>query len=145
MSDNVRSTMRVVVIEDNAPDVMLIGEALAGSPTPFVIVHYGDGEEAIAGLTADVSAGATPDLIVLDLNMPKVNGLEVLQRIKEENSLSNVPVLVLTSSSAPEERQEAERLGVDRYLRKPFDLYEFLDQVGGILRELIPAAKAREI
>jgi CheY-like chemotaxis protein len=136
MSGNVRFTMRVVVIEDNAPDVMLIEEALAGSPTPFEIVHYSDGEEAIAGLTADASAGARPDLIVLDLNMPKVNGLEVLQRIKQEKFLSTAPVLVLTSSSAPEERQEAERLGADRYLQKPFDLYEFLNQVGGMLREL---------
>lgn len=145
MSDKVPARMRLVVIEDNAPDVMLIGEALAGSPSPFEIVHYSDGEEAIAGLTADVSAGTLPDLVVLDLNMPKVNGLEVLERIKQENSLSSVPVLVLTSSSAPEERREAERLGADRYLRKPFDLYEFLDQVGAILRELIPAAKGKEI
>ena len=135
---------RVVVIEDNAPDVVLIGEALSGSPVPFEIVHFGDGEEAIAGLSAAVASGNPPDLIVLDLNMPKVSGLEVLQKIKQEPSLSSVPILVLTSSAAPDERAEAERLGVYRYLRKPFDLYEFLEQVGGSFRELIPAAKAQE-
>lgn len=143
MSDNGRAVTRVVVIEDNAPDVVLIGEALSDSPAPFEIVHFQDGEEAIAGLTAAVAGNRRPDLIVLDLNMPKVNGLEVLQRIKQESSLSDVPVLVLTSSSAPEEREEAERLGVDKYLRKPFDLYEFLDQVGGILKELMPSARAK--
>ena len=135
-------TLRIVVIEDNTPDVMLIGETLRGSAIPYEIVHFKDGAEAISGLTdASAKQEPLPDLIMLDLNMPKVNGLEVLQAIKKLDSLAHVPVVVLTSSLAPDEKQEAERLGAARYLRKPLDLYDFLDQVGTIVRELIPAAK----
>jgi CheY-like chemotaxis protein len=137
-------TVRVVVVEDNAPDVLLIGECLASSSVPFEIIHFEDGEQAIDGLRAAVKEGVRPDMIVLDLNMPKVNGLQVLRAIKEEDMLSGVPVVILTSSAAPEEREQAERIGADRFLQKPFDLYEFLDQVGGIVRELIPAVKNEE-
>lgn len=135
-------TIRLVVVEDNLPDVLLIGECLAGISVPFEIVHFEDGEQAIEGLrAAAVNEGVRPDMIVLDLNMPKVNGLQVLRAIKEEGVLSGVPVVVLTSSAAPEEREEAEQIGANRFLQKPFDFYEFLDQVGGIVRELIPAVK----
>jgi CheY-like chemotaxis protein len=140
MPDEIR-TVRIVVIEDYAPDVLLIGECLAGSSVPFEIVHFDDGEAALTGLRGTVKGGIPPDLILVDLNMPKVNGLDVLRAIKGESALSGVPVVVLTSSAAPEEREEAELIGADRFLRKPFDLYEFIDQVGGIVRELIPAVK----
>lgn len=134
-------TVRLVVIEDNAPDVLLIQECIASSSVPFEIVHYEDGEKATEGLRIMAREGVRPDMIVLDLNMPKINGLEVLQTIKTEAGLSGVPVVVLTSSAAPEEREQAERSGADRFIRKPFDLYEFLNQVGSVVRELIPTAK----
>ncbi|MBV8072244.1 MAG: response regulator [Acidobacteriaceae bacterium] len=143
MPNDGKRAIRVVVIEDNTPDVILIGECLNGTSTPYELIHFRDGDEALAGVKSTVAGGRLPDLIVLDLNMPKVNGLEVLEAIKQDPVLANVPVVVLTSSAAPEERQAAERLGADRYLRKPFDLYEFLEQVGGIVRELIPLDDTR--
>lgn len=142
MPDEAR-TLRVVVIEDNAPDVMLIGECLADSSVPIEIVHFDDGEAALTGMCGTKN-GIRPDLIVVDLNIPKVNGLDVLRAIKRESALDGVPVVVLTSSTAPEEREQAELLGADRFLCKPFDLYEFIDQVRGVVRELIPEVKGAD-
>jgi CheY-like chemotaxis protein len=133
--------VRIVVIEDNAPDVMLIRECLAETSVPFEIVHFEDGEQALDRLRTNLAEGVLPDMIILDLNMPKVNGMEVLKTIKRERVLASVPVMVLTSSAAPEEREQAEMNGADRFLRKPFDLYEFLEQVGGTVRDLIPSVR----
>src|SRR5579875_1357537 len=133
--------VRVVVIEDNAPDVMLLEESLSGQNIRYEITHFRDGVEAISHLT-DSHGVPTPDVIVLDLNMPKVGGLEVLENIKKHEHLSSVPVAILTSSLAPEERERAQKLGANRFLRKPVDLYDYLTQVGDMVRELIPDSKS---
>jgi CheY-like chemotaxis protein len=132
-------SIHVVVIEDNAPDVMLLEESLCGHDIRYEITHYRDGVEAVYQLAHLHTA--PPDLIVLDLNMPKMGGLEVLEDIKKNEKLANVPVAILTSSLAPEERQRAQELGANRFMRKPVDLYEYLKQVGDMVRELVPAQK----
>src|SRR5947209_20056152 len=110
---------RIVIIEDNPPDVMLVGESLAAQSIPHELIHYRDGTEALKNLAAapDID-GLAPDVIIVDLNMPRMSGLELLTKLKQQPALVDIPVAVLTSSLSPEERDEAERLGADRFLRK---------------------------
>ena len=132
------AAVRVLVIDDNAPDVMLIAESLRDQGLTFEITHLRDGEEALSKLTEEPANFRLYDLIVLDLNMPRVSGLEVLSNFRAIPELSKIPVLVLTSSLAPDEQEAVRRLGADRYLNKPADLYEFLNAVGSIVKELVP-------
>ena len=136
MPDN-QKPLTVVVIEDNVPDFLLIGEALNSEKIAHRLIHLRDGAEARSWITNLSEADLPPDLVVLDLNMPKVSGLEVLAALRSRDHLANVPVMVLTSSVAPAERDEARRLGAHWYLRKPVDLYDFLSQVGAVFRSLI--------
>ena len=134
----------IVVVEDNFPDVMLVGESLNSQSIEHEIVHYSDGAEAINELCGPNPKSSYPDVIVLDLNMPKVSGLEVLASIKRCRDLSNVPVAILTSSLSPEERAAADLLGADCFLKKPVDLYDYLQQVGTMLRDLISRGNTRK-
>ena len=136
MADNTMP-IRIVIAEDNTADVMLVREALNAHQIPFEITHLKDGAEAVATLSANQPGWNNPDLILLDLNMPKVGGLEVLSAIRKNAAFNDVPIIVLTSSPAPEEQQAARRLGVVHYLQKPSDLYEFIEQVGGAIQEVI--------
>ena len=128
---------RIAIVEDNIADVLLIQEALNAHHISFEIAHMKDGADAIATLCGKAPDYPNPDLILLDLNMPKIGGLEVLAAIRKDPQLRAVPVIVLTSSPAPEEQQAAHRLGVVHYVQKPVDLYEFIDQVGGAIRDLL--------
>jgi chemotaxis family two-component system response regulator Rcp1 len=129
--------LRILVIDDNAPDVMLIDESVRAQGLNFEMTHLSDGEDALAKLAAAPEELAAYDLIILDLNMPRVGGFEVLAQVRDNGSLNRVPILVLTSSLAPKEQDEARRLGADRYLDKPADLDEFLKAVGTAVRELV--------
>ncbi len=129
--------IRIAIVEDNTADVLLIREALKAHHISFEMTHFKDGAEAISMLCANQPNEPGPDLILLDLNMPKIGGLEVLAAIRKHPELHMVPVIVLTSSPAPEEQQAARQLGVVHYLQKPVDLYEFIDQVGGAVRDLL--------
>ena len=135
MSDDAGG-LRVIVVEDNGSDVILVSEALTAQQITHTIVHYRDGVEAARQL-CDKPITEPPDLIILDVNMPRMNGLELLAHLKKVEKLNGVPVAMLTSSLEPEEHEEANRLGVDRYLRKPVDLYEYLDEIGRQLRDLL--------
>lgn len=134
--------IRILVVEDNAPDVMLIGEALRERGMAFDLVHMRDGEEALNRLENPLPGDNSFNLIILDLNMPRISGLEVLERLRAQPIFAVVPILVLTSSLAPEEQREASRLGADRYVKKPADLYEFLSQVGTVILELVPGRRS---
>lgn len=133
---------RVLVIEDNAPDVMLIEESLREQKIPYQLTHFKDGEEAVNHLSEQQEL-ASFDIVILDLNMPRLGGLEVLQKLRENLASSKVPVVVLTSSLAADEQREAKRLGADRYIKKPADLYQFLSEVGGLVRELLEEGRWR--
>ncbi len=128
----------ILVIEDNPGDVDLIREALKdhGVEAPVLALH--DGAQACDLFDEmDAFRGGCPSLVILDLNLPKMTGLEVLERIRRSPRCGSLPVVVLTSSSAERDRAESIRLGADRFLSKPSSLDDFLalGQVfGGMLK-----------
>jgi DNA-binding response OmpR family regulator len=130
-----------VLIEDSQTDVFLVREALAASGLDVDLHVLEDGEQAL-GLIARIDADepiACPRLFILDLNLPKMSGLEVLARLRQSKQCANVPVLILTSSDAEKDRAESAALGAAAYFRKPSGYQAFL-RVGEIVHELLGGA-----
>ncbi len=128
--------MRIFLAEDNPADVYLLREALgveADADIELLVAH--DGEEAMDYVyrRGRFATLPKPDLIVLDLNLPKSDGSDILRAIRESSDLRMVPVVILTSSDSPRDRAAAERLGADGYITKPSDLDAFLS-LGSTLR-----------
>jgi CheY-like chemotaxis protein len=122
----------ILLAEDREDDVLLIRKAFerAHIPNPLYVVH--DGEEVIAylkgeGKFSNRAEYPLPDLILLDLKMPRVNGFEVLAWIRQQPSLSSLRVLVLTSASEMRDVNQAYRLGANSFLVKPHDFEEFVE------------------
>ena len=108
----------ILVIEDNPGDVRLLQETLRDSPHLIRFTVVEDGDAAMDILLRDRKS-LTPDLILLDLNLPKKDGREVLSEIKQDPSLSRIPVVVLTSSQADKDLMFSEKHHADGYFNKP--------------------------
>jgi len=124
----------ILLVEDNPGDVRLTIESLKESKVPNKVHTVEDGAEAVAflrrqGKYADV---VRPNLILLDLNLPKKNGREVLAEIKADEDLKRIPVLILTISRAEEDVLKSYNLHANCYLIKPVDLDQFLVLVRSI-------------
>jgi chemotaxis family two-component system response regulator Rcp1 len=117
----------ILLVEDNAGDVRLTREALREVGIAVDLVAVPDGEAALDYLRgAGEHAGASrPDLILLDLNLPKKNGLEVLEEVKRDPELLRIPVIMLTTSSSARDVTACYDRGVNCYVVKPLDLDEF--------------------
>jgi two-component system, chemotaxis family, response regulator Rcp1 len=126
-------SFRVLLVEDSPSDVRLVREALKETFAPVQIIVAQDGVEATDHLHK-VEAGlvARPDLILLDLNLPRKNGREVLAEVKSAPSLKQIPIVVMTSSRADEDITEAYSLNANCYITKPSDLDEFIRVIRGI-------------
>ncbi|MFD6419345.1 response regulator [Streptomyces sp. NPDC060194] len=112
----------VLLIEDDEADAMLIEEALEARGTR----NLGRAQDGVAGLAyLRDEANPRPDLIVLDLNMPRMNGRELLSVIKDDESLCTIPVVVLTTSSAPDDVTSAYKRHANAYVTKPVNLDDF--------------------
>lgn len=118
----------ILLVEDSADDEQLTLRAMRQSEVPNIIRVARDGAEAIEHLFGATSR-RLPDLILLDLKLPKVNGLEVLQKIRQEPSTRALPVVVLTSSDEERDIVESYNLGANSYIRKPVDFDEFIDAI----------------
>jgi CheY-like chemotaxis protein len=131
---NAGHPIELLLVEDNPGDVRLTYEALADSKayTRFHVVS--DGAQAMAFLLRQppYQDAVRPDLILLDLNLPKVSGLEVLKSIKADLRLKVVPVVVLTSSEAESDIAASYRLQVNAFVSKPVDLDQFMQVVQAI-------------
>ena len=110
-------------------------EALEEHEVEGELVVLTDGESAIAFIQ-QLDESTTPDLILVDLNLPRRSGIEVLEALKENRKCRLTQVVVLSSSDAQEDRARASRLGVTRYIRKPTRLEDFMS-LGGIFKELL--------
>lgn len=126
------STKIILLIEDNPDDVDLTLLAFQRNNIANDIIVARDGEEALdllfgAGPQSLAARRMTPALVLLDLNMPKVNGIEVLQRIRAEERTRLLPVVILTSSKEDRDLFESYSLGCNSYIRKPVDFDQFLE------------------
>ena len=126
--------IEILLVEDNPGDVRLTQEALAEANLTNTVTVAGDGVEAMAILRREGEhADATrPDLILLDVNLPKMDGRQVLEGIRGDADLKSIPVVILTSSQAEEDILRAYELNANCYVRKPAGLDEFLKVVRSI-------------
>jgi chemotaxis family two-component system response regulator Rcp1 len=130
------SERSILLVEDNAGDVRLTREALLEAEVAAQLVAVADGEQALAFLRqeGDHFESERPDLILLDLNLPKKNGLEVLEEIKRDPDLRKTPVIMLTTSSSARDVAACYDRGVNCYVVKPLDLDDFTGLVQAINR-----------
>ena len=126
--------------EDNPGDVLLVQKALQKHQIRHQLHVVRDGAEALEWLAHTGQPGGTPqpDLLLLDLNLPKVDGRQILGELRRHQDCAEVPVIVVTSSDAPKDRERAAELGISRYFRKPMDFEAFL-QLGAVVRDVIEA------
>jgi chemotaxis family two-component system response regulator Rcp1 len=138
---NAARRMHILLVEDNPGDADLVAEALRDCPCDVSIAA--DGVEALEYLRREGRhAGARrPDLVLLDLNLPRLSGREVLARTKEDPDLKHVPVVVLSSSHAERDLLDAYRLHANCFVTKPVDLNDFLASVGAVVRFWLSVVK----
>ncbi len=128
--------VHVFIVEDNDPDVFLVEEALRAQGIAARIERCQDGEEAIRALP-QMGQAPLPDIIIIDLNLPKVTGFEILKRVRSLKELDQVPVLILTSSLSRNDQALSLQLGADSFIAKPPTLPDFLSSVGSGIRALL--------
>jgi CheY-like chemotaxis protein len=124
---------RILMVEDDAKDVELTLTALEDYNLANEVIVVHDGEEALDYLYQrgqfKMRAGDNPAVILLDLKLPKVDGLEVLKQIKSDEKLRLIPVVVLTSSKEEKDMVASYKLGVNAYVVKPVDFHEFVNAI----------------
>jgi two-component system, chemotaxis family, response regulator Rcp1 len=129
--------VRILIVDDNDADTYLLEKVLRSRNINYQLDKYHDGE----GLIRALSDGnyLAPDLILLDLNLPRRDGFEVLCSIRGQPALVGVPVGILTSSEAAKDKHRAKLMGAERFIHKPPMLEDFLHQVGDIIHEMLSA------
>ncbi|HEY1025107.1 MAG TPA: response regulator [Sphingobacteriaceae bacterium] len=125
----------ILLIEDNADDAGLTIRALRKNNVLNTIIHLSDGEEALNYIFCEGeyhgrNHNELPRLILLDLKMPKVDGLEVLKRVKSDVKTKNIPIIILTSSNENADVEECYRMGANSYLVKPVEFDGYLQAIG---------------
>lgn len=120
-------TILIVLVDDNLGDIYLVREALAQSGLPYEAKVFTDGAGAQEYfLSCGQMPGRVPELIILDLNLPRVSGGQLLELVRSRAELQDVPVVVLSTSDAPKDRALADKTHSAMYLTKPSDLDSFL-------------------
>lgn len=130
--------VRILLAEDNDGDIFLIRRALDMHIGPYDLLLAKDGEEAMQ-LLERASTGEcahSPDFAVLDLNLPRHTGIQVLERLRKIPKCAAAPVIIFTSSDSPQDKAEAFRLGANRYFKKPTDLAGFM-KLGEMVRDIL--------
>jgi CheY-like chemotaxis protein len=130
------SPLDILLVEDNPGDVVLTRQALAEQSAPHRLSVAADGEEALAFLRRHGrhAVAPRPDLILLDLNLPRKDGRAVLTELKSDAALKRIPVVVLTSSAADEDVVKCYDLHANCYITKPVDFSRFVDVIGTVMR-----------
>jgi CheY-like chemotaxis protein len=137
---------RILMVEDDPKDVELTMTALEGYNLANEVIVTRDGEEALDYLYRRGNYAARssdhPAVILLDLKLPKVDGLEVLRQVKSDDNLKMIPVVVLTSSHEEKDLVSSYKLGVNAYVVKPVDFHEFVNAIKelGVFWAIINAA-----
>lgn len=130
-------TLRILLVEDNPHDIEIARRAFSKSNTELTLMVVSYGQDALDYLNhrgkfhpPDISP--RPSLILLDLNLPRMNGLEVLKKIKNTPHLQSIPVIILTASERNEDIAPSYALGANTYIQKPIKFSDFLDIAKGI-------------
>ena len=132
-----RNKLWIVLVEDNPGDVRLIREAFYECELDYNLTVLSDGEKAVNLLDRiQHEAIACPDLLVLDIGLPRKGGFEVLERVRASKLCAHMPVVILTSSKAQKDRDMAAKLGATRYLQKPDRLEKYI-KLGVVFRDLL--------
>lgn len=124
----------ILFCEDDRSHVKLVLRSLWEQRVANKVVHVADGEQALdylhrRGMFADPESAPRPDLILLDLRLPKVDGLEVLRQVKSSEDLKTIPVVILTTSSAEQDIAQAYRYHANSYLIKPLEFDQFVQLI----------------
>ena len=137
--DAVGRPMEILLVEDDLEDAGMTIEALRQGDVPCRVSLVRDGEEAMEFLLRRqrYRRAPRPDLILLDLHLPKKSGREVLTDVKADPQLDSIPVVVLTASRTHQEILRVENLHVEDYLTKPVDLQQFIDVVKSLRRYML--------
>ena len=124
---------RILLVEDSVADAKLFAIALDEAGSTSEVMTAEDGDDALRKLTAIVHGDIPrPDVVVLDINLPRVNGIDVLRRIKGDPELRTMPVVVFSTSRADVDVAAAYACGASSYVVKPVDLHRFMDVVRSI-------------
>ncbi len=126
MTEDDSQPISVLLVEDDPGDVVLIEEAFEHNKVRNTLTIVGDGVEAMEHLRSDA---VRPDLVLLDLNLPRKDGREVLAEIKSDPELRSIPVVVLTTSKAEEDILRSYDLHANAYVTKPVDFNRFIEVV----------------
>jgi two-component system response regulator len=139
------SSHAILLVEDNPADVQIMRRAMRDSASPVALIVVRDGQEAIDYLQRQGSYAAAadwrkPDLILLDLNLPRLTGREVLQLVRGTPALRAVPVVILSTSKRQEEVADLYALGANTYIEKPQDFNHFVEVLRVIQRYWLDTA-----
>ena len=131
MKDQTHKLAHILLVEDNEGDVLLTLEAFEECRLKTKVSVARNGQEALDFLfkRGEFTEVDKPDLILLDINMPVFNGLEVLQKIKTEPKIKNIPVVMLTTSSNQNDVDKAYENNCNSYVKKPLNMSDFLDAI----------------
>jgi CheY-like chemotaxis protein len=135
---------RILLVEDNEADAYLFQMALATAEFNFELDVLRDGEEALSYVRGEGKHAdrPVPDLLVMDLNLPKYDGSEVLVAIRQDEQFLNMPIVITSSSTSPRDQAKVEELGIERYISKPLEVDEYFE-IGRILKQILLDKRAR--
>lgn len=138
-----KGPVEILLVEDNPADIRLTEEAFLMNACDHILHVAQDGAEAKALLTEGTNGQGPPrpDLILLDINLPRMNGHELLAWLKEEPGLAEIPVVMLTTSEAAEDVHKSYKLHASSYVTKPVDMDGFIDLIGVLERYWISTAR----
>jgi CheY-like chemotaxis protein len=134
-----QSKVTLLLAEDNPGDVFLIRRALDIQAFGYELLLAKNGEEAVQYVVEAAAGNWRIDLLLLDLNLPRFDGVEVLAELRRYPELATLPVIMLTSSDSPLDRERCLRLGANHYFQKPSNLAQFME-IGSLVRALVAPA-----
>ena len=123
--------LKILLIEDDAIEVMKFNRVLSGQQLHHTVTHAGNGAAALEILS---KTHELPNIILLDLNMPKINGIEFLTQIKQNSKLNHIPVVILTTSANYDDLKECYKLGIAGYLSKPLSYEDYVIKIESCIK-----------
>lgn len=138
------STLNILIAEDNSGDVLLVRESLERHQIEHELYVVQDVQDAVEFLVrmGELHEVPCPDLMLIDLNLPKGDGSTVLNELRKHPECATVPVIVLTSSDSRKDRERMARMGINHYFRKPTEYEEFME-LGVIVKEVVQAPRSQ--